>query len=188
VILYRNLYQILLALLFVAAVSGAMFFWAKSSASPGLEVQLPTATPTPELKVYITGAVNSPGVYSLKPGDRVQEALQAAGGATQEADLTRVNLARRLQDEDFIYVPRVGETVVPTQMAPPGQGQRLDLNAATVEELQVLPGIGQAKAQAIVDYRQRNGGFQSVEQLLEVPGIGPATLDNIREMVTVTPP
>jgi competence protein ComEA len=158
---------------------------------------------TADLQVYIHGAVRNPGVYPLQPGDRLVDALAAAGGAVAEADLTAVNLAQRVQDEGYYYVPKVGETPPPT-VASPGQSTSLlpadvlantdpsngliDLNTASLDALTTLPGIGPARAQAIVDHREKKGPFVSVEQVTEVSGIGPATYESIRDLVTASVP
>lgn len=161
---------------------------------------LPAQVP-PDLRVYISGAVQEPGVYSLQPGDRLVDALKAAGGATAAADLTALNLARRVQDEEYYYIPVAGETPPPiatsingpalvesTIAASAGGGNGLiDLNAASAEILATLPGIGPVKAQAIITYREQQP-FQSVDQITDVPGIGPATYEKIRGLITVGAP
>jgi competence protein ComEA len=163
----------------------------------------PSSVMPPDLQVYIHGAVQSPGVYPLQPGDRLVDAVAAAGGAVAEADLKAVNLAQRVQDEGYYYVPREGETPPAIAVSPgvptsplssdiltntdPGNGL-IDLNTASVDALITLPGIGPARAQAIVDYREQNGTFVSVEQVTEVSGIGPATYESIRGLVTVSVP
>jgi competence protein ComEA len=171
--------------LLAGALGGGLFLLARDSSPPPIEIVLPPLTAVPELKVYVSGAARQPGVYTLQPGARMAEAVQAAGGATQEADLSRVNLALRVRDEDHLHIPRVGE-VLPTA-SPEGLVGKglLDLNTATAAELEALPEIGKVTAQAIVDYRAKSGPFQRVEDLLKVPGIGPATLDKVRALVTV---
>ncbi|MGC8874582.1 MAG: ComEA family DNA-binding protein [Chloroflexia bacterium] len=149
---------------------------------------LPTATPAPVV-VYVSGAVVRPGVYALPAGARVADALAAAGGATAEADLVHLNLARRLHDEEQVYVPRKGEPtpVWPTGAPSSGGGGRskVNINTAGVAELDTLPGIGPGYAQRIVDYRQQHGPFRTIEDLQKVPGIGPATFARIRDLITV---
>lgn len=164
----------------------------------------PTTTPPEaDLRVYINGAVQNPGVYPLQPGDRLVDALAAAGGATSNADLTLINLAQRVRDEGYYYLPKVGETPPPIAALPdppssPAESSSLssgtpksnliDLNTASAEALTVLPSIGPVKAQAIVFYREQNGPFASVAEITNVSGIGPATYESIRDLVTVGPP
>lgn len=155
---------------------------------------VPTATPPP-LIVYVSGAVAQPGVYTLPPGARVVDALSAAGGATAEADLAQVNLARRIYDEEQIHVPRQGD---PTPPAPPptpapaaassgGSPGKVNINTASAAELDTLPGIGPGYAARIVAYRETNGPFQRSEEIQNVPGIGPATFARIKDLITVGP-
>jgi competence protein ComEA len=147
-----------------------------------------------ELQVYVSGAVINPGVYTLRAGARLVDALAAAGGATAEADLAAVNLARRVRDEEHYHVPRVGEAPPAGSGgedeaggAPALAGNRpINLNTASVDLLVTLPGIGPSKAKAIVDYRRRNGPFKSVDEIINVPGIGPSTYELIRPLVTVS--
>jgi len=149
--------------------------------------------------VYVSGEVQRPGVYLLNPGDRLEDALAAAGGGTSDANLEAVNLANRVQDEAHYRVPRVGETPAPEPnavSAPAGSqdltgddGQTLtgliDLNTASSELLESLPGIGPVRAGAIVADRELNGPFLTVEQITRVQGIGATTYTNIRDLVTV---
>jgi competence protein ComEA len=152
----------------------------------------PVASPTPApLRVYVSGAVRSPGVYRLPPDSLVQDAILAAGGETETADLVAINLARSLADGEHVHVPSQGETPLPT---PPGTGAGspgstpaatvtalIDLNTATAAELEALPGIGPKTAAAIIAGRP----YSTVEDLLRVKGIGPATLEKLRPYVTV---
>lgn len=152
---------------------------------------IPTATPEPTntpapILVYVTGEVNNPETTVTLPyGSRVSDAIDAAGGLTDNADLERVNLAGIVHDGDQIHVPVIGsgdisEALVPT----PSGGATVYINSATVEELSTLPGIGPATAQAIIDYRTENGPFTSLDELDNVPGIGPSTLANIADLVS----
>lgn len=148
----------------------------------------------PTLTVYVVGAVARPGVVDLPAGARVGDAVNAAGGATPDADLRRINLAAKVADGQQIDVPRPGEVPVVadgggTVAAADGSGAAapVDLNTATVAQLDTLPGIGPSTAAAIVEYRSRNGHFASVDELDEVRGIGPARLEQLRELVTVGP-
>jgi competence protein ComEA len=148
--------------------------------------------PAPRLVVHVAGAVLNPGVYQLDSGARVHDAVEAAGGPAATADLDGVNLAVVLADGQRIYLPEVGEvdpaavaSGAPAVGSPSGAGSPIDLNVATVDELDTLPGVGPATAAAIVDDRQRNGPFASVDDLERVPGIGPSKLASLRDLVTV---
>lgn len=146
---------------------------------------LPTQTPSP-LMVYITGAVVSSGLYSLPPDSRVTDALISAGGTQPDADLSALNLAQRLVDGQKIDVPRISEQgSVPNRVS--SITTLIELNSATLEQLDELPGIGPSKAEDIITYRQKIGGFDKIEQILDVPGIGPALFDQIKELITVIP-
>lgn len=158
----------------------------------------PTATPTPTptpapLRIHVTGAVQAPDVYYLPVGSLVKDAILAAGGPAPDADLERINLAQELLDQQQVYVPRRGEEhPLPTisggvpQKTVSAQA-KVNVNTATVEELQQLPRIGPALAQRIVAYREMYGPFQTIENLMEVPGIGEAIFAAIRDYITVGP-
>lgn len=136
--------------------------------------------------VHAAGAVLQPGVYELPPGSRVTDLIDAAGGPAPDADLDRLNLAALVIDGQRVYVPKVGEPTPPGDVAGDAQPTGpIDLNTATLEQLESLPGVGPATAQAIIAERDRRGGFRSVDDLLDVRGIGPAKLDAIRDLVTV---
>lgn len=149
---------------------------------PPTPAPTPTATPV-WLQIYLTGAVHAPGVYTVPQGLRVWALLEQAGGLQADADLEALNLAAPVTDGMHLHVPRRGE-----RSATPTPSPRLDLNTASVEELEQLPGIGPRTAQAIVDYRLKHGPFRRLEDLLAVSGIGPATLERLRPYVTVSPP
>lgn len=148
---------------------------------------LPTGTPEPIL-VYITGAVESPEqTLSLPYGSRVQDAIDAAGGFTDDADLERVNLADIARDGMQIHVPvnvsetdDTGDTALPT----PSGGEVVYINSATAEDLETLPGIGPATAEAIISYRDENGPFADLDALDAVPGIGPSTLETLADLIS----
>ena len=194
-----------LAILVVAIAAGSLLFWLRrpQPAPIVISTPAPTLTPTPvqtptpsPLRVYVTGAVRQPDVYLFFPGSIVKDALAAAGGATADADLDRINLAVQLQDQQQVYVPRQGEDTPPAPpvAAPPAASDTrsgsavlspIDINSATASELETLPGIGPTYAQRIVDYREQNGPFASIEDITQVKGIGPATLDKLEELITV---
>ena len=137
--------------------------------------------------VDIKGAVKNPGVYQMKVGDRVKDALEAAGGLTEEADSQKVNLAKRLEDQMVIVVPKVGEEaeeisagVTSKEEAKEG---KVNINTATVEELKTLKGVGEKKAEAIIEYRKKNGSFQTKEDLMKVRGIGKKLFESFEERI-----
>jgi competence protein ComEA len=140
---------------------------------------LPTATPG-TLTVYVSGAVATPGVYTLPAGSRVDAAVQAAGGFLPGAEQESINLAKPLEDGQQIDVPGI----VDTSHVNAG---RVNINTATATELDALPGIGPTTAQSIVDYRLQNGPFQAIQDIQNVPGIGPATYDGIKDYITLGP-
>jgi competence protein ComEA len=151
-----------------------------------------TATPAPDVVVHVTGAVRRPGLVDLPGGSRVDDAVSAAGGATHRADLASVNLARVLVDGEQIVVLRKGQAAAALVGAPgpPGDssaapGQPVDLNSATLEQLDGLPGVGPVLAQRILDWRTAHGRFSSVDELTEVSGIGERTLADLRALVRV---
>jgi competence protein ComEA len=160
-----------------------------ASAPVAAPVPVAAAPATRPVLVHVVGAVRRPGLYRLKEGDRVADALERAGGAAGRADLAAVNLAAPVADGTQVAVPvRVavaagGSGAAPAAAAgaPPGP---VRLNAATVEELDALPGIGPVTAGKIVAWRQEHGAFRSVDDLDAVPGIGPARIEQLRELVT----
>src|SRR4051812_33442411 len=140
--------------------------------------------------VHVAGAVRDAGVYRLRAGARVDDALARAGGATPRADLSQVNLAAKVEDGRQVLVPRrVAAAAAPaatgTATAPGQPAVPVNLNTATLEQLDTLPGVGPATAQKILDYRQEHGGFGSVDELGEVPGIGDVRLAALRDQVRV---
>ncbi|TCW37735.1 competence protein ComEA [Laceyella sacchari] len=139
--------------------------------------------------IDVKGAVHKPGIYHFSTEARVYEALERAGGARDEADLGRVNLAEPLRDGMVLYIPKQGEQGTPfMEMAKADSADasgKINVNTATVEELDKLNGIGPSKAEAIVRYREEHGPFQSVEDIAQVPGIGAKTVEKFREQITV---
>ena len=143
--------------------------------------------------VHVVGQVHQPGVFQLPQGSRVNDAVEKAGGVTAEADTSKVNLAASATDGAQIYIPAVGEQVVglPVAASTAGvnpsasSGTVINLNTATSEQLQELPKVGPATAEKIISWRETNGGFSSVADLDNVPGIGPAMLEMLTPLVTV---
>ena len=137
--------------------------------------------------VDIKGEVKNPGVYQMKVGDRVKDALDAAGGLTAEADSQKVNLAQRVEDQMVIVVPKVGEEV--TEIPAGGTSKeaakdgKVNINTATVEELKTLKGVGEKKAEAIIEYRKKNGSFKTKEDLMKVRGIGKKLFESFQERI-----
>ena len=139
----------------------------------------------PKLLVHVVGAVRRPGLYSLKEGSRVADALRRAGGATPKADVALINLAAPVSDGTQVVVPRRGPAPAGGSATAAGAAASgpLHLNSATAEQLDELPGIGPVTAQKIVEYRQTHGAFTSVDELDAVPGIGPSRLEELRNLV-----
>ncbi len=196
--------QIVLALAVVLALAGGVFLAVRSLPRDAQPVRIvpPDESAAAELKVYVTGAVHAPGVYTLFEGARLADAIEAAGGGTDRADMQAVNLALRVKDEDYWHIPELRDDAVTSEPAPRAgasggaypsaqaapdpnsrPGTKLDINSAQVDALMALPGIGEVKANAIVRHREQNGDYASVDDLLGVPGIGPATLDALRGLV-----
>ncbi len=163
----------------------------------GEAITLRPAPPGPLWVVQVEGAVVHPGVYSLPAGSRLKDALQAAGGPLAEANLQSLNLARLLVDGERIDVPYkagfaplveitpTAATASPQSNTTPSPTGKININYATLEELQTLPGIGPVLAQRIIEYREEYGPFVDIEELLNIEGIGPALLDRIRDLITV---
>jgi competence protein ComEA len=156
------------------------------------------ATPTETILIDVKGEVESPGVYPLPKGARVDDAIKAAGGATSQADLTAINLAEKLSDGLAVLIPSIEDkkdkelnsSIVSAANGSSGKSSssshsKVSLNQASKDELMQLPGIGESKADAIIRYRDQFGPFETVEQLLEVKGIGDKMLENIREYITL---
>jgi competence protein ComEA len=155
-----------------------------SDAALAPPVAPPTETAATRVVVDVVGAVRRPGLYRLKQGARIADAVARAGGATRKADLVLINLAAPLADGEQVIVPLRGSGVV-AGAATPGAAASgpVHLSTATLEQLDSLPGIGPVTAQKILDYRQKHGAFTSVDALDAVPGIGPARLDQLEDLV-----
>ena len=167
-------------------------------ALPPTTAPAPQPAPTPPVVgVYITGEIAAPGVYIINEGSRLANLILIAGGTTADADITAVNLAAILRDEQHWHIPARSPDAAPlpaglvaSGKAAPGSAaaspdNKLNLNTAGVEQLKTLPGIGEVRAQAIVSHREDNGSFTSVDALLNVNGIGVSTLESIREFIDV---
>ncbi|QKY69513.1 helix-hairpin-helix domain-containing protein [Lentibacillus sp. CBA3610] len=134
--------------------------------------------------VDVKGEVATPGVYEIESESRVNDVIQMAGGFTEDADQSMVNLAQKVQDEMIIMIPKMGEQV--SGSSPGGNGDdKVRINYATQEEIEQLNGIGPSKAAAIIQYRDENGIFETEEDLLDVSGIGEKTLDSLKEDIQV---
>jgi competence protein ComEA len=188
----------------VTAAAGGGLWWLQRHAEPrGVEIvppptpslMAPTATPTSApLVVHVAGAVRAPGVYALPPGARVIDAVTAAGGLNDEADLDQVNLADHLQDAMRLYIPAQDEQAPQAPTPIPARSSGLDLqlnggliqiNRASQAELETLPHIGPALAERIIAYREANGPFAQIEDLKRVSGIGDKTFADLQNLITV---
>lgn len=159
------------------------------AAPPAMRIE-PDGGPAGKALVHVAGAVRRPGVYALEAGMRVDDAVRLAGGATRRADLGAVNLAAKVQDGRQVLVPeRAPRGAAPASPGAAGPGETtagpLNLNTATLEQLNALDGIGPATAQSILDFREEHGGFGSVDELGQISGIGEKRLATLREAVTV---
>ena len=142
------------------------------------------------ITVDVKGAVKSPGIYDLPVGSRVHDAVQKAGGLTEEADSKSLNLAQKISDEALVYVPTKGEEVASQQAASgttpsTSKDKKVNLNKASLEELKQVKGLGGKRAQDIIDHREANGKFKSVDELKKVSGIGAKTIEKLKDYVTV---
>jgi competence protein ComEA len=187
----------LLAALAGVAVLGLAFFVLRQRESPpALELRVSDATSADsEIMVHVTGAVAAPGVYPLHEGDRVVDAVEAAGGPSPEADLVALNLARRIHDEDQVVVPKIGEQATVSEVAAaetgpdglPAGSALVDINTASAAALDTLPGIGEVYSQRIVDSRTADGLFDSTEDLVTRELIPRSTYEKIKFLITVSP-
>ena len=187
---------LILTLVVGLIAGGAIVYFTMRAAAPGAPIvvstPLPTPTPFPSstpapIRVHVSGAVRQPDVYELPPGSIVKDAIEVAGGPAADADLDGVNLAVELHDQQQVYVPRQGEAA-PMAPAVGGGGAPagpVNINTATAAELETLSGVGPKTAEAIVEYREANGPFESIEGIMNVPGIGEGTFEKIRDEITV---
>jgi competence protein ComEA len=187
---------VLVGILGVAALGGAGLWYVRSLPQPVAIRAAPMPAPSasdsaPPLIVHVAGWVAEPGVYELPAGSRVIDALEAAGGSKRGAELAALNLAAPLTDGQQVLVPRATAAERPPGTAPPsgvpatGGAPLVNVNVASAEELETLPGIGEVLAATIVQYREEHGPFTSVDQLMDVSGIGEVTLEELRDLVTI---
>jgi competence protein ComEA len=151
----------------------------------GKPILLSAPADPPGVRVSVQGAVAAPGIYRLPAGSIVEDAIRAAGGTLPQSDTSRINMAALLADGQEIRVPFCTPTAqpgTPSSTSDPAH-RKINLNTATKEELESLPGIGPVLAQRIIDYREEHGPFQSVDELLKVKGIGTELLEKIRDLV-----
>jgi competence protein ComEA len=190
--------QIVVSVVIVALIFGAGYKYATIAAVPDIEIsaeqQQQQPEETMEIVVHITGAVEKPGVYVFNPGARVNDAVNKAV-PLPEACLDAMNLAAVLEDGKRIEVP-VKVVKAEQEQAPRGSGTtasvaagqenpKINLNAATAQELDTLPGIGPAYAERIIAYRDQHGGFSSIEELQDIAGIGPKTYEKLKDMICI---
>lgn len=142
-----------------------------------------------EITVYISGEVKKAGIVILKSGDRLATAVEKLGGTTNKADLNKVNLAMKVEDEQHYIIPKIGEEVseesveVTNKEVSSQESSKININTATIEELDTLPGVGEATANKIVNHRSENGEFKTVEEIKNVNGIGDKKFENIKELI-----
>lgn len=186
----------LLALTGAWALSLAAAFLAISQRTPAPDaltvtpLEATSAAPVDgQIKAYITGAIQRPGVYTVRIGDRVADLVEMAGGPTEEAELSAVNFARRIRDEDQVLVPRRGEPVAEgaAVSTASGIGGRIDINTAASHALETLPGIGPARAQRIVESRTKDGPYVSTTDLVKRKLVPQSVYDSIKDLIDVRP-
>lgn len=171
----------------------------KVKQGPENEISAQTKTPKQteslqQIVVFVCGAVKSPGVYQLKPGSRAADALAAAGGMREDAQSDIFNLAQEVSDGQQIRIPYIGEEAQAAQADQredqsskdnSSQPSKVNLNTANVQQLMTIPGIGQAKANSIVKYRQERGSFSSVEEIMQIEGIKQGVFEKIKDYICV---
>jgi competence protein ComEA len=172
--------------LFLAAI-----VWIISRSPTGEAVVLRPAPTEKPVVVYITGAVPRPGVYALPKNARVQDAISAAGGFLAEAEKSQINLAALLEDGEKLDIPFIeGASPVlgtPVPVIVTSTTELVNINTASLEELDTLPGVGPTTAQRIIDYREQNGPFINAEDIINVQGIGTGTYERMKDLITVGP-
>lgn len=191
----KNVLGVLLGVMAGFALAGVLYFVSRAPAGEAIVLQ-PAPTKSP-IAVHVIGAVPRPGLYEFVEGARVQDAIDVAGGLLSSADVSSINLAALLEDGQQLNIPyqdgaqpiqsfSSDELVLPTEESSNAENTELiNINTATVEELDSLPGIGPTTAQRIIDYRNENGPFDTIEDIQNVSGIGPSTFDDIKDLITV---
>jgi competence protein ComEA len=196
----KNVLTVLLGVMAGFALAGVLFFVSRAPAGEAIVLK-PAPTKSP-LAVHVIGAVPRPGLYEFVEGARVQDAIDAAGGLLSSANIDSINLAALLEDGQQLNIPyKSGQEPVADDsttlnlpnddgsLSTPGVNSDgvdlVNINTATLEELDTLPGIGPTIAQRIIDYRTTNGNFATIEDIMNVSGIGPATFDEIKSLITV---
>lgn len=186
--------QLVVGCVVAAVVFCGVAVWARGAPpriAPPARAGQPTAHESPSASgavvlIHVAGAVHEPGVFELPPGARVADAIELAGGPLRRADLDALNLAAPVVDGAQILVPARGAASAPaTTAAAPSQGAAVSINSADQALLETIPGIGPVTATAILEHRDSIGSFESLDQLLDVTGIGPATLESMRPYVTL---
>jgi len=162
---FFNGWTLTVLLLIVIIIAGSVVIWSKSSRGQAIEISLMPGQEK-DGEIYVGGAVNNPGFYPLYAGDDIKDVIRAAGGLTDGADLSEVKLSVSEMDKDEI-------------------SQKININKAEAWLLEALPGIGEARAQAIIKYRQQNGPFHDINELAKVPGLGDDIVNKIKDLITV---
>ena len=199
-------YKIIVICASLGMVLGGFFFLKPVAQTPAKESNLQTEVTTVSkdekedknqkeevveqdlITVDVKGAVKSPGIYDLPVGSRINDAVQKAGGLTDNADSKSINLAQRISDEALVYVPTKEETTsqeAHSNASNTKDNKKVNLNKASLEELKQVKGLGAKRAQDIIDHRESNGKFKSVDELKKVSGIGAKTIEKLKEYVTV---
>jgi competence protein ComEA len=184
----RSVLKVLIGVIAGFLLAGALLVISRSPAGTPIPL-LPAPTKAP-LVVQVLGAVPRPGVYEFPEGSRVRDAIDAAGGLLTDADVSAMNLAAPLQDGQQLEIPLTGGAAgtpppaVPATQAPTA-GDLVNINTATLDQLDALPGIGPTTAQKIIDYRTAKGPFARIEDIMNVSGIGPATFDKLKDLISI---
>ena len=199
-------YKIIVICASLGMVLGGFFFLKPVAQTPAKESNLQTEVTTVSkdekedknqkeevveqdlITVDVKGAVKSPGIYDLPVGSRINDAVQKAGGLTDNADSKSINLAQRISDEALLYVPTKEEATsqeAHSNASNTKENKKVNLNKASLEELKQVKGLGAKRAQDIIDHRESNGKFKSVDELKKVSGIGAKTIEKLKEYVTV---